>query len=479
MPRLAPDTSPSLPAGRERWQTGIVHLGIGAFHRAHQAHFTQDAMLATGDDRWGILGVTQRSRGVVDQLRPQGGLYGLLVTGAQSESLHTIGTVLDAAFPGEETDRVLAAIAAPSTHVVSLTITEKGYCRRADGGLDVDRADVRADLDALFGSADVPARTGIGLLVRGLAARFRAGGGGLTVLPCDNLMDNGPTVAALVADALAVVPGSDELAGWVAEHVRFPATMVDRIVPATTPEHRARALAMSGLEDGGLVVAEPFRQWVIEDDFAGPRPAWERVGAQLTHAVGLYERTKLRLLNATHSMLAYRGSLAGLTTIAEAVATFGDEARALIDTDLIPTVIPPGVTPPADLDLAAYRDTVLDRFANPATGHRTIQVAMDGSQKLPIRLLAAARERIAAGQTPEHIAGVVGAWMAFVTLRRDVRGNALEVSDPLLPVIDAALAGDEAGRVHRLLSIEPIFGTDLAADEAFVAAATASYLSLT
>ena len=491
LPRLSSSTLAQIASGvqlprdgRENLQTGIVHLGIGAFHRAHQAVFTQDATDLTGDDRWGILGVTQRSRSVVDQLRPQEGLYGVLTAAADGESLRIIGSVKDAAFPAEETARVLATIAAPTTQIVSLTITEKGYCRNARGGVDLDRDDVAGDVASLTrelaGGAGAPSATGIGLLVRGLAARFRAGGERLTVLPCDNLMDNGATTRALVHEFAAAAAGSDAFVAWLAADVTFPGTMVDRIVPATTAAHRARASELSGLSDEGLVVAEPFAQWVIEDDFAGDRPAWEKVGAQFTHDVAIYERTKLRLLNATHSMLAYRGALAGHLTIAEALAdpALAQAAQALIAHDLIPSVLPEGYQAPADLDLEAYAASVLSRFANPATGHLTIQVAMDGSQKLPIRLLAAARDRIAAGQTPEQIAGVVGAWIAFVTRRQDVNGLPLVVNDPMLGAIDSALAGDEAGRVQRVLGLSEIFGHDLPENQAFVAAVTAGYQEL-
>lgn len=308
-PRLSALTVPDLPGsvagpptGRAHWQQGIVHLGIGAFHRAHQAHYTQDAAVATEDERWAILGVTQRSASVVEQLRPQDGLYGVLLAGTAGESLQMkIGSVRDAAFPAEETARVLDAIADPQAHIVSLTITEKGYCRNAAGRLDLDREDVRSDVAALAAElaapasqpgSFTPARTAVGLLGRGLAARFRSGGQALTVLPCDNLMDNGRTTRDLVHEFIEAAPGSGVLLDWVRTDVAFPGTMVDRIVPATTAAHRERAQALTGLADEGLVVAEPFRQWVIEDLFAGPRPAWENVGAQLTDDVAIYERTK-------------------------------------------------------------------------------------------------------------------------------------------------------------------------------------------
>lgn len=489
--RLHPDVVASLPpeitrpaAGRSHWRTGIVHLGIGAFHRAHQAVYTERAALARADDRWGILGVTQRSRGVVEQLRPQQGLYGVLVSGAGTEHLQIAGAVLDAAFRGEEHHRVLETVASPHVHIVSLTITEKGYCTRGDGSLDLDRPDVRGDVATvqaiLAGQTPPVPQTGIGLLACALAFRYRAGGQPVTVLCCDNLVDNGSATRRLVNEFVQAAPGSGTFGSWLEESISFASSMVDRIVPATTEEHRRRAQRISGLHDAALVVAEPFSQWVIEDDFAAARPAWEQVGAQLVPNVTIYERTKLRLLNGTHSMIAYRGALAGHRTIAEAIAdpALRAEARALIDTDLIPTIAGPGGSLPEDLDLDAYRESVLERFANPATGHLTVQVAMDGSQKLPIRLLAAARERLAAGSTPVHVARAVGAWMHYVHGRVDARGTALEVSDPLLGQIDEALAGSERGLVERVLGIEAIFGADLREHAEFVAAVRDGYREL-
>ena len=214
---------------------------------------------------------------------------------------------------------------------------------------------------------------------------------------CDNLADNGAVLAALVAATLDAVPHGDRLREWVDGSVRFPGTMVDRIVPATTDAHRAEAQSLLGLSDAGLVIGEPFTQWVIQDTFAGPRPAWERVGATLTDDVAPYERAKLRVLNASHSTLAYLGALRGHATIAQAVADPALEAtaRALVDEDVLPTLVAPD-----GLDLAQYRDDVLSRFANPNTGHTTVQVAMDGSQKLPQRLLGTVRDRLDSGAVP-------------------------------------------------------------------------------
>jgi fructuronate reductase len=469
-PRLHRDAHPAFPPAPVRpTQVGIVHLGIGAFHRAHQAVVTEDAARATGETSWGILGVTQRSASVRDQLRPQGGVYTVLAVGPDGASPRVVGSVTDVAWPAEETPRVLAALAAPTTHVVTLTVTEKGYARRADGRLDVDAVAVDLDVlrreEASAGSPDAgadvasgeaagvaAATSAVGLLVRGLAARRRAGGAPLTVLSCDNLADNGHVLARLVGEAVDVaLPGAegDALRGWLAASVTFPCSMVDRIVPATTPAQRDEVETLLGARDEGLVVAEPFVQWVIEDRFAGPRPAWERGGATLTSDVAPYERAKLRLLNGAHSYLAYAGSLAGYATIAEAVAdpALAAGARALQADALATLDAPDGV------DLAAYAQTLLDRFANPATGHTTRQVAMDGTQKIPYRWGATLADLLAArpdGPAPQGVVAALAAWAGYVVA--EARAGRT-VDDPRGDELCAVVEGapDDAGAVRALV----------------------------
>ncbi|WP_051426135.1 mannitol dehydrogenase family protein [Jiangella gansuensis] len=438
-------------------RVGIVHLGIGAFHRAHQAVFTEDALLATGDTRWGILGVTQRSATVRDQLRPQDGLFGVLTLGTDESSLRVVGSVLDVAFPAEEAARVLAAVAAPDTHVITLTVTEQGYARTPDGTLDV--AAVRADLDALAkehegDTGDHPAGSAIGLLVRGLAARHRAGGAPITVLSCDNLAENGHVLERLVREAVtAALPGdaAAPLLSWLDTAVTFPASMVDRLVPATTDEHLADVAARLGVRDDGVVVAEPFRQWVVEDRFAGPRPAWERAGAVFTDDVRPWERAKLRLLNGTHSLIAYAGAVAGHTTISAAVAdpAIAARARTYLFDDALPTL-----TAPPGLDLAAYGEQILGRFANPHLRHTTEKVATDGTQKIPQRWGEVLTHRLAAGVVPEGAAYGLAAWIAFV-LRR-VRDDA-PLPDPRADELRAAAtaSGDPVSRLLALPGLLP------------------------
>ncbi|NMH80387.1 mannitol dehydrogenase family protein [Pseudonocardia xinjiangensis] len=461
VPRLSTSTlddiTPGVPVGVRRPDTaiGIVHLGIGAFHRAHQAVFTEEAMAAEGVGSWGICGVTQRSRGVVDQLAPQDGLYGVLERSDREVSVRVVGSVLEVVSAAEQPELVRSRIADAAVGVVTLTVTEKGYRREPGGRLDLRDTAVQADL-----AGTAAPETAIGRLARGLQRRREENGAPLTVLSCDNLVGNGEVVRTLVADFCAALPAAEgePLWEWVTSNVSFPSSMVDRIVPATTDDDREQAQHLMGLRDAGLVVAEPFRQWVIEDHFAGPVPAWHRVGATLTADVAPYEAVKLRLLNATHSLLAYTGALAGYETIAEAVRdeTLAAAAASLMAEDALPTL-----RRPDDLDLDDYQRSVLDRFANPALRHRTTQVAMDGSMKLPVRLLGTVRDRLRAGAEPRWAAMAVAAWMVYVARGRDAAGRALPLDDPLADRLRAAAAGSDGGLVERMLAVDEVFDPEL------------------
>ncbi|GAA1582265.1 mannitol dehydrogenase family protein [Kribbella hippodromi] len=443
MSRLSFSNLPVAPAVDPRaLSVGVVHLGIGAFHRAHQAVVTERAAVATGDTRWGITGVSQRSATVRDQLTPQDGLYSVLERGLGAPSIQVIGSIRDVLTAPEDPEVVVARIADPAVSVVTLTVTEKGY-RAAGTGLDLDDPEIQADL------AGRPPRTVVGQLAAAIARRPEP----LTIVSCDNLVANGPFLRKLVSEyfeALGKVPE-------VFEATRFPASMVDRIVPATTEADRAEAARLLGVRDEAVVVAEPFLQWVIEDDFAGDRPAWERGGAVLTQDVAPWEQAKLRMLNASHSMLAYLGALRGYETIAEAVRDeeLGRLARQLMTDDVVPTL-----SPPDGLDLAAYGATVLERFANPALKHRTRQVAMDGSVKLPVRMLGTVRDRLAAGAEPRTISLAVAAWMVYVHQTPDL-------DDPQAARLKTAIASlptttpPAAALVDALLAVDSIFTPDL------------------
>lgn len=465
--RLSLAALPALPADlRPRVDprslpVGIVHLGIGAFHRAHQAVYTEDAIAAAGGD-WGICGVTQRSRTVVDQLAPQDGLYTLAQRGADGERLRVVGSVREVRWAQADPGGVLERIAAPATRVVTLTVSEKGYRHDpATNRLRLEDSQIAADLQR----ADP--HTVIGQLTRGLDRRRRSSGAPLTVICCDNLPDNGRVLGGLVREFAARLPASEGLLEWIDDSVRFPSTMVDRITPATTAADRARTSAALGADDHALVVTEPFSQWIIEDDFAADRPAWERAGAILTTDVGPYERIKIRMLNGSHSTIAYLGALADYEFVAEAVSArtpFARVLQALMAEDVAPTL-----AVPAGFDLESYQEQLLERFANPALRHRTLQIAMDGTQKLPQRLLGTVTDRRRAGAEPSLAALGVAAWMRFVSARRSDGGRELTVDDPLADEIATRCHGrqDAASVVDGLLSMPQTFGAELSGDARF------------
>jgi fructuronate reductase len=455
------DPRVALPAPAAAESIRILHLGIGAFHRAHQAVFTEDAAVASGDGRWGICGVAQRSDAVVRQLRPQDCLYTVLVRSASEVSARVVGQVREVLLAGSEPDRLLCRMADPATRIVSLTVTEKGYRRSRSGGLDLQDELVRADLAG-------GARTVVGQLARGLQERRTRSGAPITLLACDNLTSNGRVLRDLVLAFCAALPTSeaDDLAGWVEQNVAFPSCMVDRIVPATTADDRAQVARLLGLDDEALVVTEPFRQWVIEDTFAAGRPSWELAGAELVQDVTPFEQLKLRMLNGTHSMLAYLGALRGYETIAETVADdeLAAAARRLMAEDVAPTLAqPPGT------DVAAYGRQVLERFANPALQHRTTQVAMDGSQKLPLRLLGTVRDRLAQGGSATWAIRAVAAWMAYVAVAADGGATQVRLDDPLADRLRQAVGGkeDPASVVDSLLGVTEVFGDELRESSSF------------
>lgn len=423
--RLSAETVPPASVGRpaydrRRQAAGIVHIGIGAFHRAHQAVYTDDAMGA-GDRDWGIVGVSLRSGAVAAQLNPQGGLYTVATRSVAGSSLRVIGAVQRVLVASEDAQAVIDAIAAPTTHIVSFTVTEKGYLRAADGSLDLAAAKGASSLYRFVGAA--------------LAARHAAGLPGLTLLSCDNLANNGAVLRRLMREYLASEQG--ELVDWFEAQCRCPATMIDRIVPATTETDRAVIEGELGVRDEGAVVTEGFSQWVIENDFAGPRPCWEAVGAEMVSDVAPYETAKLRMLNGAHSALAYIGLGKGHKFVHQAIA---DPAIRPVIERLMRDEAAPTIDAAPGQDLAAYADALLDRFANPALHHRLIQIAMDGSQKIPqrwVETLAWHQER---GARCPSIEAAVDAWITFL------RGGAHPIDDPLADRLRAAVAGPDAIR---------------------------------
>ena len=435
---------------------GVVHLGIGAFHRAHQAVVFDDALNA-GDLRWGIVAASLRSPSVRDQMVPQDGLYTMLVRDGSAEQARIIGAVQDVIVAPQDPQALIAALAAPDTHIVTLTITEKGYkLDPATGALIEDDPQLAADIVSL----DSP-QTAPGYLVAALARRMAAGLAPFTAISCDNLPHNGTRLRNAV---LALARRHDAiLADWIAAEGAFPETMVDRIVPATTPDDIAALTARLGVEDQAMVKTEPFIQWVIEDRFCGPRPDFG-AGVQLTAAVAPWEEAKLRLLNGAHSGIAYLGGLAAIDHVHEVLAL--PEARFFVEAlwDEAETTL----SPPPELDVAAYRTQLMARFDNPTLRHRTRQIAMDGSQKLPQRLLATIAARIDAGQGIDALTLAVAAWVRWQAGQDDL-GEAHVVDDPLAAPIAAALdaATTTADRVAAILAFDAVVPPALGANAQF------------
>lgn len=399
---------------RETQKCGIVHFGIGAFHRAHQAVYTDDAM-AAGDRNWGITGVSLRSADVREQLQPQDGLYSVIERSAKDSSTRLIGAVQSVIVAPENPQAVIDALASSDTHVVTFTITEKGYRRRPDGSLDIDADDVASDI-----SGESFPRTIYGFLAGALAKRRDNNLGGLTLISCDNLSQNGHHLRSLLESYLE--RAEPALADWFRAHCTCPSTMVDRIVPATT-EADKKALAMEiGCRDEAVVVTEPFRQWVIEDKFAGPRPRWESGGAQFVADVGPYEIAKLRMLNGAHSALAYLGLLRGHDFVHQAIA---DSAIRPIIERLMRVEAAATLDIAAGLNTSVYADALLTRFANSALPHRLAQIAMDGSQKIPQRWLEPLALNRAAGRECPATLQALAAWVLHI------RGNLRSVDDPM------------------------------------------------
>ena len=474
MDRLSEATFERLPSAvrvpsyrREDLLPGIVHLGVGAFHRAHQAVYTELA-LEQAWGPWGVCGVSPRRPDVRDRLMPQDGLYTVAERAGDAEQLRVIGCLRQILVAPEDPDAVVERIAAPESAVISLTITEKGYCHDpATGRLNLEHPDIRHDL----ATPERP-RSAVGMLVAGLACRRSRQAPPPTVLSCDNLPANGRTLRALVIELAA--RRDEALARWIEQEVGFPGTMVDRIVPATTEADIARIPRKLTVHDAAPVVCERFRQWVIEDGFVGPRPAWELAGAEIVGDVAPYEEMKLRLLNGSHSALAYLGYLAGFEHIFEVMAEpdFVAFVRRMM-AEVAPTLHVP-------TDLEAYQATLIARFANPALAHRTSQIAMDGSQKLPQRLLAPIRDRLRTGAPIDHLCLAVAGWIRYAA-GRDEQDRPIEVADPLatrFAAIAAKAGCDPDALTQGFLGISEVFDIDLPRDAGFVARLTGQLRSL-
>ena len=435
---------------RSTLKPGILHIGFGAFHRAHQAVYTDFALAQEFGD-WGIIAASLRSIEPISDLRAQDHLFSVTARSAGGDDFRVVGSVIGGLAAMQDRSMLLDLLADPAIRIVSLTVTEKAYgLDPATGGLDRRHPAVAADL------ADPASPTGvIGFLVEGLGRRHAKGFAPFTVLCCDNLPTNGRIVRRLVLEAAAA--RDPTLAAWIGEHGAFPSTMVDRIVPAATEETRRRAAALLGAEDRLALDTEPFLQWVIEDHFVSGRPAWDAAGALFVKDVEPYEKMKLRLLNGAHSMIAYLGQLSDLEYVRDVMAVPEHDARA----QRYMRAASQTLDPVPGIDLVSYQAQLIERFANPTIAHRTRQIAMDGSQKLPQRIFSAAVDDLAAGRDGFAFADATALWVAYLR-------SGAAVDDPRAEELrQAAACRDSQDATAALFALPGLFPIELAKSRAW------------
>ncbi|MGC9666135.1 mannitol dehydrogenase family protein [Planosporangium sp. 12N6] len=439
--------------GRAAAPVRLVHLGLGNFFRAHQAWYTEHAPDAP---EWGIAAFTGRSLRLPDLLGPQDGLYTLVTRAADGDRFEVIGS-LSRAYPGVDHDTWLRLLGSPDIVAVTVTVTEAGYFRGPDGGLDRDRPEVRDDVAALRRDLTAPVKTAPARLLAGIAARRRADAGPLTVVPCDNLANNGAIAARVVHDLAELV--DPQLIDWMSGHVETVTTVVDRITPRTDPDDLRVVAEATGRDDHAPVAAEPFSEWVLSGSLPGGRPRWEDAGATFTDDITPYEHRKLWLLNGAHSLLAYAGSIRGHTTVAEAIGD--DTCRRWVRqwwSDASPHLDQPAA------GVRAYCDALVERFANPRMRHKLAQIAADGSQKLVERILPVLRQERSARRMPQGAVLVLAAWVCHL------RGQGAPVHDARADEVVPRASGPLPDAVPRILAtLDPALGDD----DALVAAVRA------
>ena len=437
----------------------IVHLGIGAFFRAFGLAYLErlNATIASPDQRYGVMGVSFRSAAVRDALAAQDFVYTTLERGADGDIARTISSLRDVALSTEEQARILAQMADEAVSIVSLTITEKGYCHQ-DGALDLAHPAIAHDIVNPEDPVSAP-----GYIVAALAMRHKAGIAPFTCLSCDNLSDNGRLLAHIVIELAERI--DPELAAWIKADVRFPITMIDRIVPATTDADRAHVAAIIGHEDRAPVIHEAFSQWVIEDDFGVlGRPDFGVVGAQLVADVAPFESMKLRCLNGSHTALAILGSLHGKTTVSDAIS---DPALSAFIDNLWHREICPSVDVPDGVNIAEYCQALRDRYSNAAIVHHTAQIATDTSKKLPPRILAPLMDNLHACQPVSSLSLILAGWMFFIRsthLAGDIINDPL--ADRFITIIQDTVDGD--AYVTAMLEIDSIFSPDFTRHETVI-----------
>jgi fructuronate reductase len=440
-----PDSVAKPQYDRSAIQAGIVHIGVGAFHRGHQAFYT-DAVLNKKSGDWGIIGASLRSANVSEQLMPQDCLYTLVEKNNGEQCERVIGSIQSIFVAADQPDALINALADEKIKIISLTITEKGYHFNTKiNGLNVDNPDVQHDLRN-YQSAPI---TAIGYLVAALAVRKQKQSAGVTLLSCDNLPHNGKVLQRVVRDFAKQVDAS--LALWIEQNVSFPSTMIDRIVPATTPADIDALANKLSLEDRAAIFTEPFCQWVIEDHFVRGRPQWELAGALMVDNVTPFEDAKLRLLNGSHSLIAYLGNLAGYDFVHQVVA---DADFYQLICRYMDEVIP-GLEVPASFNVDEYRQQLLTRFSNSSLNHKTAQIAQDGSQKTPQRWFNSVNNARCT-QLDAHALALAG-WVLFLAGKRsngqDHTVESYVVIDPLAAELQAAVNDNPNQAIENALRV--------------------------
>jgi len=418
----------------------IVHLGLGNFLRAHLAWYTQHA---PDGQEWGIAAFTGRRPQAAQVLAPQDGLFTLITRAPDGDRFETI-TTLSAVHPASDHDQFLAYLRNSEIAILSLTVTEAGYRRGSNSHLDVSDPDVRADISTLRTAPTAPVVTAPAKVLAGLLARFGADGGPITVVPCDNLPQNGFATARVIDDLAAAVeverfaPG---FGNWLANNVLFATTMVDRITPGITDEDRAEVREQLGVIDEAPVVTEPFSEWVLSGAFPAGRPQWEQSGAQIVDDVAPYEQRKLLLLNGAHSLMAYVGTALGHETVFDAISdpqvrgwveSLWDDAAACLD---LPVA-----------EITDYRRALLERFENERMRDVLGRIAADGSQKIPVRIVPVVRRARENGEVPTGAAAALAGWIAHL------RGVGVAIADPAGEHWQELASGDQADAVERVIT---------------------------
>ncbi|MBC2608023.1 mannitol dehydrogenase family protein [Pelagicoccus albus] len=443
---------------RQAVTPSIMHVGVGGFHRAHQAVYTDDLLKQGGDSSWGFCGVglLEHDKRMHEVMKAQDCLYTLVERSSEGDTARVVGSIVDFVFAPDNREKVLEQMASPDTRIVSMTITEGGYYFGSDGELNVGHPDLQRDLE----NPGQP-RCSFGFLLEALNRRRLRGLAPFTIMSCDNVQGNG-NIAKKMLSAYAELR-DPVLRNWMDENCLFPNSMVDRITPATTSELRDLVGAQFGIDDGWPVMTEPFKQWVIEDHFVQGRPKWENVGAQMTNDVLPYELMKLRLLNGTHQALCYPGMLLGKELVHEAMenADIRLLCRKMMDEEATPTLSPvPGI------DLDEYKDSVIERFANPAIRDQLSRIGIYGSSGLPTFVLPSIVEQLKRGGSIKYLCFVIASWFRYLN-GADESGKAMPMLDPMAEKLRER--AQEAGPDARpLLAMREVFSEELASEPIFV-----------